>query len=516
MTQVASLRSCLVSVLILFGSALSGVAQTAPPKEITFEVFSKGGVYSPASMAVPPPKPVEILPGSTVIRFPDGSAAIENPSPLPSLPLPANTVPFTLTTSGQILLTVRVGAHSLHLALDTGASSTGLLPASAATLKVRAGKTARAVPNVKFGTLSEITLGDITLNDVPVAITEMAALNAWNGQHPDETIDGVLGIDTLQQWAIGLDLLARTITFWKGGHVGRDQIIAFQTDGLQRYARLPEHQQLIKISLAAAVPMHHRSDSAEHPFYSVTVQLDGVEAEMDVDTGALISVVPGKIASGLKPLLTTRAAIRTLNGDAPTTTMALRAMKVGSLTADYPMIAAQSPAIPEEFATATLGRPFFDRCQVILDFPAATLSAARLADESQARLLLPAMGIFPNAQAQRLAVLVKPSSAAAEMGIRSGDEIVHVEETNALLPGSPQPDPSTPTDLTLMIRRAGRATPLKFSMRVLRITEALAAHEFAFPEGGRVYNSGQSGGHVVRPGSTVIPSADALLLFNTK
>jgi hypothetical protein len=172
--------------------------------------------------------------------------------------------------------------------------------------------------------------------------------------------------------------------------------------------------------------------------------------------------------------------------------------------------------MPAEFVIATLGRPFFDRCQVVLDFPAATLSAARLVDESQARLLLPALGIFPNAQPQRLAALVKPGSAAAEMGIRSDDEIVHVEETNALLPGSSQPDASAPTDLTLTIRRAGSATPLKFSMRVLRITEALASHAFAFPEGGRVYNSGQSGGHVVRPGSTVIPSADALLLFNTK
>jgi hypothetical protein len=512
--RTASLGALLLTVLAVPGSVLPGLTQSGPPKEITFQVYSKGGIFSPTSTTVPPLQPIEIKPGSTVTTFPDGSAAITNPSP--SLLLPANTVPFTLTASGQILLTAHVGTSVLHLVLDTGASSTGLLPASATSLKVRLDPTAHTVPGVRFGTLPDVALGGISLKKIPVVITEMAAITAWNGQHPDQKIDGVLGIDTLQQWAIGLDLLAHTVTFWKGGHVDRDQIIAFQMAGLQRYARLPEHQELIKTTLAAPVPMHHKARDAEHPFYSVTVQLDRVEAEMDVDTGALISTVPAKIAAGLKPLVTTRAAIRTLNGDIPITTMALRAMKVGPLTMEFPMVAAQSPEMPAEFATATLGRPFFDRCQFVLDFPAATLFAARLVDESKARLLLPALGIFPHAQEQRLTVLVQPGSAAAEIGIQQEDEIVNVEETNTLLPGSPQADPSTPTDLTLTIRRAGSATPLKFLLRVLRIPESLAGHLIAFPEGGRLYVPGSSGGIVIKPNSKVAPAAGDLLLFNTK
>jgi predicted aspartyl protease len=514
MARTASLRALLLAAATVMGSVLPGVAQTAPPKEITFQVFPRGGAFSRRSATVPPPQPIEIKPGSTLITFPDGSAAIVNPSP--SLPLPANTVPFTLTASGQILLTAHVGAGILHLVLDTGASSTGLLPASAAKLKVRLDPTANTVHGVRFGTLPDVALGDIPLKNIPVVITEMAALTAWNSRHPDQRIDGVLGIDTLQQWAIGLDLLAHTVTFWKGGHVDRDQIIAFQMAGLQRYAGLPEHQELIKAPLASPIPMHHKTRDAEHPFYSVTVQLDRVEVEMDVDTGALISTIPAKIAVGLKPLVTIGAAIRTLNGDVPITTMALRAMKVGPLTVEFPMVAAQSPKMPAEFAAATLGRPFFDRCQVVLDFPAATLFAARLANESKSRVLLPALGIFPHAQEQRLTVLVQPGSAAAEIGIHQEDEIVNVEETNTLLPGSPQADPLTPTDLTLTIRRAGSATPLKFALRVLRIPESLAGQPISFPEGGRLYTPGRSGGTVIGPNSKVVPTADDLLLFNTK
>lgn len=512
--RVSSAGAFWYTAAVFLVGVAPGAAQTALPKEITFQVYSRGGTFSPTSTAVPPPKPVEIKPGSTVTTFPDGSAAITDPAP--SLPLPANTVPFTLTESGQILLTARVGAHTLHLVLDTGASSTGLLPTSAVKLKVRPDPTARIVSNVKFGTLSEVALGEIKLKNIAVVVTEMTALTAWNSRHPGQRIDGILGIDTLQRWAIGLDLLTNTVTFWKGGHVDRNQIVAFQIAGLQRYARLPKHQELIKAPLAAPIPMHHKADDNAHPFYSVTVQLDRVEAEMDVDTGALISMIPGKIAVGLKPLITTSAAVRTLNGDVPITTMALRTMKVGPLRVDFPMVAVQSPELPAEFATATLGRPFFDRCQVILDFPAATLSAARLADESQARLLLPALGIFPHAQEQRLTVLVQPGSAAAEAGIRQDDEIVNVEETNTLLPGSPQPDPSMPTDLTLTIRRAGNATPLKFAMRVLRIPESFAGQPIAFPAGGRLYVPGRPGGIVMGVNSKVMPAADYLLLFNIK
>lgn len=512
MVKAAYVRAFLLSAAAVLGRALPGAAQTVPPKEITFQVFPKGGAYSQASATVPPPKLVEIKPGSVVTTFPDGSAMIANPS----LALPAYTVPFTLTSSGQILLAARVGARSLHLVMDTGASSTGLLPASAAQLKVRPNPNADAVPNVRFGALPEVALGDIKLKNVPVVVTEMAALSAWNGRHPDQKIDGMLGIDTLQQWAIGLDLPARTVTFWKGGHVDRSQIIAFQTAGLQRYARLPEHQELIKAPLAAAVPMHHEANDAEHPFYSVTVKIDEEEAEMDVDTGALISIVPSSVGVGLKPLVSSQATLRTLDGDVPITTMALRAMRVGPLTVDFPMISAQSPGTSAKFASAILGRSFFDRCQIVLDFPASTLFVARLADVSNARLLLPALGIFPHAQEQGLTVLVQPGSAAAEKGIQQDDEIINVEERDTLLPGSPQADPSAPTDLTLTIRRAGSPAPLKFAMRILRISAALAGQPIAFPEGGRLYVPGRSGGIVLQPGSKVVPAVDYLLLFNIK
>ncbi len=508
------LRVWLVCAGMMVGSMLPGVAQNGPPKEITFQVFAKGALYTPVSTAIPPPKPVQIKPGSTVTTFPNGAATILNP--LTSLELPANTVPFTLTTSGQILLSARVGTHTLALALDSGASSTGLLPASAAKLGVRLDTHPHTGPEVKFGTLPEVALSGIQLKAVPIVVTELAALTAWNGQHPAQKIDGILGIDTLQQWGIGLDMLAQTLTFWPGGHVNQDQIIAFQIAGLQRYALRPTHQEFIQSHLAAAMPMHHKAGDENHPFYSVTVRVDQIDTEMDVDTGALISTIPDKIALELKPLVTSQAVVRTLNGDVPMPTMTLRRLKVGPLTVDYPLVALCSPTTPKEFATSILGRTCFDRCQVILDFPASTLLVARLVEGSNARLLLPALGIFPRSQEERLTVLVQPGSAAAEAGMRDGDEIVHVEETTPLLPGSPQADPEAPTDLTLTIRHSRNAPPIKVGLRVLRISKSLSGRPVTFPEGGRLYLPGRSGGIVLKPNSKVIPAIDYLLVFNPK
>jgi predicted aspartyl protease len=192
------------------------------------------------------------------------------------------------------LVPVRINGRPALLTLDTGAERTVLTPAAAARLgipqKFSFARPMHGIAGAVGGgeiALNSFTAGAVALRRVGIVVGPIT-LREVAGRMPD----GLLGVDTLADFDLDLDLPNSRLTFYS-----RQNCLAATPDWHQRWNRIATGDSL------------HR-----HLFFPVT--LDGRRLVAFFDTGSQISVIstPAALASGVSAVTLAHDPARVTRG----------------------------------------------------------------------------------------------------------------------------------------------------------------------------------------------------------
>jgi hypothetical protein len=101
-----------------------------------------------------------------------------------------------------------------RLILDTGGADTEIIPRVARDLNLKV-VTVAGDPPYKQTSVSRLTFGGVELKDVICDVDPGLPLKRWDDAHPESKLLGILGIDRLKEWAIGIDFASGTSAWWK-------------------------------------------------------------------------------------------------------------------------------------------------------------------------------------------------------------------------------------------------------------------------------------------------------------
>jgi hypothetical protein len=330
----------------------------------------------------------------------------------------AQTPPFVLkfdSTNGDVLVSGFINGKPSRLLVDTGSGVTVLLPETAKRLGVKITKPETAFEYAK-GTIQHLRVPPLRADNLECEIFEWDALLLGNDSSI-RPVDGVIGMDVLSRYAIGLDFKNKTLWFWKGGNVSEEQKRQFAqgTPDSTPPGAMAENGSSAMQAQPLSVPM---IEDMEGCFWVDTV-VDQVQIPMLVDLGASDVFIARKYLKHLKPLFAREISD---DKDKPEEKLRIgvaRQLKIGGLTVDYPRI-----DFSDRFAVygtdGILGISAFHHHRIILDYPAAVLSIFPSAETANAlETLLHRFGIFTYATKYGTIAYALTGSPAYRAGMRS-------------------------------------------------------------------------------------------------
>ncbi len=382
----------------------------------------------------------------------------------------------------KIIVEVQInGKTKGHMAFDTGAY-TYLTPAVAQSLALRLLPDPDNGPNTRSGSLEQIRIGDVELKDVPLEVRPASFVDSWNKQHPTLPLLGILGMNAVLDRAVGIDFPGQTLGWWPKGNLTPDVVRSFNSlvrnpdDAPGALTVLMPGQSvtirgraLTNPPLTASAPQSVSLFSKpDDTYFYVRGILDGVPLDMALDTGSDVINVPPDTARKLRLLSATKNEMQGFNNQFGITVGLARSLALGGLTFRVPLVssavAAPSHAKNVGPDVPLVGVLIFKYCRLVLDLPAHTLYISPQADYNRTKVnVLLTMGmIIRSLTNPQIVVDTVLQSAAANAGIRNGDELIAIN-------GKPLADYHVESDaalkgktVTLMVRRKGQAKPLTF------------------------------------------------------
>jgi hypothetical protein len=255
------------------------------------------------------------------------------------------TMPFAWTP-GQIEVAVTVNGTAATFVLDTGSEYSIVSTRLAQSLKL---------PAVRRGTRDfadgvTLAVGPLTLAGQRVMVMPFDTFNA-RGRH----IDGLVGFDFFERYAVKIDWGGKTLTFW-------------------------EHAGFSPPAAAIAVPIEF---SGRLPVVAATLQLTSgapLPARLMVDTGASQSIMLRHPYATAHDLFARAAGERSApslaDGTRRLVTIPAHELAVGALTFDRPEVLAFSEPIGSAASTETdglIGNTLLSRFTLYVDYAARRL-----------------------------------------------------------------------------------------------------------------------------------------------
>lgn len=262
------------------------------------------------------------------------------------------TIPFEFV-GNEVLVTVRINnQREAKFIVDTGASQSvidketaqAIGPYTVSTFSITAGS--KAVP-LSYTKVPALTLGDVTMNDVPVLVTDLSSFAAAVGEKPD----GLIGANVLRRFLVTIDYADKKLIL---------------SD--PRTVTVPEDAHVIRTSPvfgATALVVKGRLD-------------DKADLNFLVDTGAAFNNLPVSLAKPFfnGPLLPV-GQIYGLDGQKiDIGSIKLKQLKIGALTIDQPVFA----MAPDNAGSQTsnglftaggmgiLGNPLWSQFRMTIDY----------------------------------------------------------------------------------------------------------------------------------------------------
>jgi len=377
-------------------------------------------------------------------------------------------------TKNKIVITVKLNKIDTRLALDTGASATILLPEIAKKLNLK------MTPYPETGLLdaqsfmiANVHIGSIVISDVNAVAAKMPFLEQWNQNHLGEPIDGVLGLNTLQQLALGIDSPGNRVAFWKKTKADSSEFNAFLMpkvgkDDSTITPLTAKSVGKVKSPFVSVIPLHKTPQAT---LFSLTARIDGVKVEMNIDTGTDIVTLPGPVASQFTSIVPVDvSAMNSLKETAAMRLMYLRSIEIGLVKVAFPRVGDLFNSTDP--TDALVGMSMFENCRLVLDFPRKKLYIVSVpSQDEESRLFLPNLGIFANTLAnEKVIVKIAKESAAYKCGMKDGDEIINIEglqdsfATSSVRNNSPKVIQSK--TITITVRRENVTSLLIFALKV--------------------------------------------------
>lgn len=242
------------------------------------------------------------------------------------------------------------GKPEVALILDTGATTTVLNSSDATNYGIAKTSdfkmtTGSGTIKTSYITLSSLSLGDLTLSNVPVAVSDLPGFRELPGEKPV----GIIGADILRRFLVCIDYENREVSF---------------SD--PRDVKVPED--------AIIVPTEPALGAAG---LVVQGKLDGQPLTMLVDTGAAFNNVSEHLVKKLlkSPLLPV-GKVEGLDGQKISIgAVMFKNLKIGPLTMPNPIFSVAPETIPGapkgiivNGALAILGNPFWSHFRLTIDY----------------------------------------------------------------------------------------------------------------------------------------------------
>jgi hypothetical protein len=316
-----------------------------------------------------------------------------------------------------------VDGHDALLELDTGSFELRLSPEFAA--------------KNQFGSSVSLKIGDLPdarCKPIVEGISQPSAPNIGDRFSPRP--DGIVGLDILRGYAVGVDTLGETITFWPGGKLGTEfsnKWTLTQEGG--SVARDPNQVKRLDLTTRSSVD-----------WFRVQAKINGQAVNLVLDTGTAISSVNPSLPSrlGLKKIADTE--VEEIGKTEVLPVMVADSLTFGGAEAEFPVLNVESEEDPD--SDGILGTESLGEGKYLIDMPDLKLYVRQIrngkhANVFESRLRLAGLDIFPDSK-NRLLVLVRPGGVADKAGVRSGDQLlsigsVSVDDLGVEKAGEPAP-----------------------------------------------------------------------------
>lgn len=326
---------------------------------------------------------------------------------LPSVAAPVSAdVPFALVDNRVIIPVTVNGTPDFQMVFDTG--STGMLLTSEAARRLHlAGKGAAPLTGAGAGSadsssthLDSVTIAGIELGAMPAAVADLGPIRRAIGF---SKLDGIVGMDVLQHYAVEVNADRQTLVLWSGAYPAPAQArrvpYALRTGLIALRA---------KVNAVAGPVFLDTGDRSSLTLFAPFARTHGFYAMRPSVRGAVTGYgIGGKI-----------------EGDVMRTQLSLFGYSVDGVLTRAPLGAA---GIFDSASWAgSVGNGFLLRFDVIYDQPHQTLVLWPSGNFSMRERYDPAGLWIASGTAGPTVTSVVPGGPAAEAGVRAGDAVLAV------------------------------------------------------------------------------------------
>lgn len=358
------------------------------------------------------------------------------------------------------------GGQKVRLMLDSGLNISVLSLQCVTQIKLSMEVNHHYNSSYEFITLPfDLTIAKIKMKNIRTLVGDFYAIRAQNKLNPNLPIDGVLGLDILSHFAIGLDTAHSTATFWRNGCLTRKQ----RTLWKNRYPEITSNgpirwrkddfistpgrhskTRLVKVPL-------HLLPSASH-MYMLYADVDGIRARLGLDIGTTHPTFTKRFSHRLRPqVVFGQRKITAFDGEETGILEYLRVIRIKQVTFRYPPVIAFD-ANPETPKDGLVGLYLFGNGRFIIDFPAKTLYV--VPPRNNILTAIQRAGIFLEGMKnvrRRFIAHIAANSLAAKIGMKNKDIITKIMQIDASRGRKPY--------LEFTVERKGQPKSLEFEFR---------------------------------------------------
>ena len=221
--------------------------------------------------------------------------------------------------------------------------------------------------------------------------------------------DGIIGLDVLRRFALGLDLVDNKVAFWTDGRLGADTARSWTKGSDPGFATMT------------------LSNSGRDDWFRLQVIVNGRPINALLDTGTAYSTVNPSLLTPLKLNVVGTTPVQEIGRLEDLKVATADSITFGSLSAEFPVLNVENDE--DHDVDGILGTEALGSGRFIIDMPGLTFYGERApaARQNPLERRLRTLGIdtFPSGP-KRILVLVKPQSDAEKQGVKSGDRLVSV------------------------------------------------------------------------------------------
>lgn len=297
-----------------------------------------------------------------------------------------------------------VNGRDALLEIDTGSFELRLTPAYAAKWGITDGRV-----TLKLGESPGLTLKPL-VEDIS-APEPLPISTGWMRQS-----DGIIGLDVLRMFAIGIDTNQGRVSLWYGGKLTTTQ------------ADLWAHADGAKVPPITELPLH--SHGMEDWFH-IDAKVNGKPLDLLLDTGTAYSTVNPSLARPLGLKVIGETPVMEIGHTERLQVATADSITFGPFEAEFPVVNIESS--DDDQVQGILGTEALGTGKFLIDMPASELYVWHMpADWSnplERRLHQAGIDMFPSKDG-KLVMIVKPGSDVASYGVESGDQLISIGDVS--------------------------------------------------------------------------------------